>query len=73
MMNRKRIQLTTKYDEFKLFNDNQEYLLKFLDFNEQYIMMNYLLYYVYDIDKSTVIVNAKKIATNKQIKTMFFQ
>ena len=73
LMNKKSIQLSLKYDEFKLFSDNQEYLLKFLDINEQYIIMNYLLYYIYNFDKCSIVENSKKMATNKQIRTMFFQ
>ena len=74
LMNKKKFALTIKYNEFVLFYDEQEYLIKYLGNNEQYIIMNYLMNFVYDKDKC---VNAyshqSKILKKDQIKSMFSQ
>lgn len=73
LMNKKIFSLSLNYNEFLLIQDGQEYLMKYFDNNEQYIIMNFLLYKVYDYDKSVIADNPKKILTNKQIKEMFKQ
>ena len=71
LMDKKKFQLYTNYNEFLLTQDNQEYLLKYMQNNEQYIMMNYLLYFIYNKDKCVLAENQKKMLNNKQIKTIF--
>ena len=71
LMNKKKFQLYTKYNEFLLTQDNQEYLLKYLENNQQYIMMNYLLYFVYNKDECVMAENPKKMLKDEQIKAMF--
>ena len=73
LMNKKKFKLSITYNEFLIFQDNQEYLIKYLRNNEQYIIMNYLLYFIYDKDKSFIAKNPKKILNNEEIKKMFFQ
>ena len=73
LIDKKKFKLSINYDEFLLSNDEQEYLIKYLGNNEQYIIMNYLLYYVYNNDNIVIAENPKKILTNEQIKTMFNQ
>ena len=73
LIDKKKFKLSINYDEFLLFNDDQEYLMKYLGNNEQYIIMNYLLYYVYNNDKTVIAENPKKILTKEQIQTMFVQ
>ena len=73
MMNKKKFKLSISYNEFLLFYNNQEYLMKYLVTNEQYIIMNYLLYNVYNRDKCVIADNPKKILKDDQIKAMFSQ
>ena len=71
LMNKKKSQLYAKYIDFLLTQDNQEYLLKYLENNEQYIIMNYLLYFVYNNDRCVIADNPKKLLKNEQIRAMF--
>ena len=73
LMDKKIFRLSLNYSEHLLFQDEQEYLMKYFVKNEQYIIMHYLLYKVYNRDRSVIADNPKKIMTDKQIKEMFKQ
>ena len=73
LMDRKTFRLSLNFKENLLYQDEQEYLMKYFGKNEQYIIMHYLLYKVYNHDRTVIADNPKKIMTNKQIKEMFKQ
>ena len=73
LMDKKKFRLSLNYNEYLLFYDEQEYLMKYFGKNEQYIIMHYLLYKVYNRDRTVRADNPKKIMTDKQIKEMFKQ
>ena len=73
LMDKKTFRLSLNYNEHLIFHDEQEYLMKYFDKNEQYIIMHYLLYKVYNRDRTVIADNPKKIMTDKQIKEMFKQ
>ena len=72
-MDKKIFRLSLNYNENLLFYNEQEYLMKYFGKNEQYIIMHYLLYKVYNLDRTVRADNPKKIMTDKQIKEMFKQ
>ena len=71
LMNNKRCQLTLRYYDNIYFYNLQEYLIRFFGNNEIFIIMSYLLYFVYDKDINTVVINKKKILSNREIQNMY--
>ena len=52
--NIKNYKLIARFRDSVLFNDDQEYLMRFFSNDEIYIIMNYLLYQIYDKDDSVI-------------------
>lgn len=71
LMNNKRCQLTSRYYDYLLFYNQQEYLIRYFDKNEIYIILNYLLYFIYNKDIKSVVKNKKKILSDGEILNMF--
>ena len=72
LMNNKRCQLTSRYYDYLLFYNQQEYLIRYFDKNEIYIILNYLLYFIYNKDIESVVKNKKKkILSEGEIQNMF--
>ena len=70
-MNNKRCQLTLRYYDHLLFYNNQEYLIRYFGKTEYFIIINYLLFFVYDKDIESISKIKKKIVSYKEIKLMF--
>ena len=49
--NIKNYRLISRFCDYLLYYDDQEYIMKYFNKKEQYIIMKYLLYQVYDSDK----------------------
>lgn len=71
LIEKKKNRFNLKYNEYLYLYNKQEYLIKYFNRNERYIIMNYLLYMVYDKDIATVVKRAKKLLTNDEINNMF--
>lgn len=71
LMNNKRCQLTLRYYDHLLFYNNQEYLIRYFGKTEYFIIINYLLFFVYDKDIESISKIKKKIVSYKEIKIMF--
>ena len=71
LMNNKRCQLTLRYYDHLLFYNNQEYLIRYFGKTEYFIIINYLLFFVYDKDIETISKIKKKIVSYKEIQIMF--
>ena len=71
LMNNKRCQLTLRYYDHLLFYNNQEYLIRYFGKTEYFIIINYLLFFVYDKDIESISKIKKKIVSYKEIKLMF--
>ncbi len=64
----KNLKLLSKFHDYLIYYDDQEYLIKYFFSNEYFIIMNYLLFYIYDEDKLTKIKNFKKFISEGEIK-----
>ena len=71
LMNNKRCQLTLRYYDHLLFYNNQEYLIRYFGKSDYYIIINYLLFFVYNKDIESISKIKKKIVSFKEIKIMF--
>lgn len=71
LMNNKRCQLTLRYYDHLLFYNNQEYLIRYFGKNEYFIIINYLLFFVYNKDIESISKIKKKIVSYKEIQIMF--
>jgi len=71
LMNNKRCRLTLRYYDHLLFYNNQEYLIRYFGKTEYFIIINYLLFFVYDKDIETISKIKKKIVSYKEIQIMF--
>ena len=71
LINKKKCRFNLIYHEYLYINNTQEYLIRYFTKNEIYIIINYLLYIIYDKDIATISKSAKKILTYTEIKNMF--
>ena len=58
----KNYRLLSRFNDYIIFNDDQEYLMKYFNDKEYYIIMNYLLYQVYSKD---ILVISNKLLKKK--------
>ena len=73
LMQKKRCKLTLRYYDNIFFYNNQEYLIRYFNRNEIFIIMNYVVYFVYNKDIRSIIKNniKKKIISDEEIENMF--
>ena len=70
--NIKKYRIITRFKDSLIFADDQEYLMKLFNKEEQYIIMNYLLYQIYDKDQLVVSQkNNKRAFPNEVIVELF--
>ena len=66
ILNKTKCDLYSKFKDYKLFYDNQEYFLKFFKKDESRVYLTYLLYVTYARDSS--VKSTRAICLNKDIK-----
>ena len=71
LISNKRCRFNLRYNEYIYEYNPQEYLIRYFSKNEIYIIMNYLLFIVYDRDISTKAKHSKKLLTYNEIRNMF--
>ena len=71
LINNKRCKLTLRYYDNLYYYNHQEYLIRYFNRNEIFIIMNYVLYFIYDKDIHSVNKYKKKIISDKEIVNMF--
>ena len=65
ILDKKRCDLYTKYKDYKLIYDNQEYFFKYFTKKESRVYLNYLLYIIYS--KDPFVKSTRTICTNKNL------
>ena len=70
-MDNKKCKFNVRHQENLLLYNNQEYLITYFSKNEIFIIMNYLLYIIYDKDIATTVKKTTKLLSNDNIKNMF--
>ena len=71
LMQNKRCKLTLRYYDNIYFYNSQEYLIRYFNRNEIFIIMNYVLYFIYNRDIHSTVKIKKKILTDNEILNMF--
>ena len=71
LINNKRCRLTLRYYDNLYYYNHQEYLIRYFNGNEIFIIMNYVLYFIYDKDIHSVSKIKKKVISDKEIINMF--
>ena len=67
----KHLRLKARFNDNLLYDDDQEYLMKLFNKSEQYIIMKYLLYQIYDRDILTISNNPTKSLSGGIIINLF--
>lgn len=73
LIQNKRCKLTLRYYDNLSFYNHQEYLIRFFNRNEIFIIMNYILHFIYNKDIHSIIktTTKKKIISDEEIENMF--
>ena len=71
LMKNKRCKLTLRYYDHLFYYNNQEYLINYFGKNEYFIIINYLLFFIYDKDIESISTIKRKILSKKEIEIMF--